>query len=167
MGVTYEAVRKQLKRYSAELEGHIHQKGRTQYLDDEAVAFLDQHHAPKPIAIYEAGQDREMREMAATIDKLRNEKEYWLERAAELADWKAEKAMAIAEAAQTKLLLEAATAELEEARKKGVEADLLRAELEKADQIRRDLEQRAAEAENKVESVKNMTLIQRLLWKGE
>ena len=163
-----------MKRYSTELEGHIHQKGRTQYLDDEAVAFLDQHHAPKPIAIYEAGQDREMREMAANIEQLRGEKEELLGRVAkmgekisELADWKAEQAMAIAEAAQTKLLLEATTAELEEVRKKAAEADLLRAELEKAGQIQRDLEQRAAAAENKVESVKKMNPLKRMFWKGE
>ena len=51
-GVSYEAVRKQIKRYAAELDGHIHQQGRTQYLDDVAVAFLSDHRAPAPMAIY-------------------------------------------------------------------------------------------------------------------
>lgn len=62
-GVSYEAVRKQMKRYTEELEGHIHQQGRTQYLDDEAVAFLDQHRLDRPIVISEAGYDRKVREL--------------------------------------------------------------------------------------------------------
>ena len=157
LGVTYEAVRKQMKRYSAELEGHIHQQGRTQYLDDEAVAFLDQHHAPKPIAIYEAGQDREMREMAATIEQLRSEKEDLCDRLArmgekisELAEWKAEKALALADATQTKILLEAATAD----------ADKLRSELQEA-------QRRAAELDRDNRELKERGLLARILRKGE
>ena len=40
-GVSYEAVRKQVNRYKDELKGHISKVNRTQYLDEEAVAFLD------------------------------------------------------------------------------------------------------------------------------
>ena len=40
-GVSYEAVRMQLKRYGQQLDGLIERQGRTQYLTDEAVAFLD------------------------------------------------------------------------------------------------------------------------------
>ena len=40
-GVSYEAVRMQLKRYGQQLDGFIERQGRTQYLTDEAVAFLD------------------------------------------------------------------------------------------------------------------------------
>lgn len=39
--VSYEAVRKQVNCYKTELERHIHKVNRTQYLDDEAVPFLD------------------------------------------------------------------------------------------------------------------------------
>ena len=40
-GVSYEAVRMQLKRYGQQLDGFIERQGRTQYLTDEAIAFLD------------------------------------------------------------------------------------------------------------------------------
>ena len=53
-GVTYEAVRQQVKRYQKELEGHIHQEGRTQYLDDVAVAILNEHRSRNPIVLYNA-----------------------------------------------------------------------------------------------------------------
>ena len=41
--VSYEAIRKQIKRYEDELNGHIIKQNRTQFLDDIAVAILDQH----------------------------------------------------------------------------------------------------------------------------
>lgn len=40
-GITYEAVRQQVVRYKDELEGHIIKDGRQQFLDEEAVSFLD------------------------------------------------------------------------------------------------------------------------------
>ena len=46
-GVSYEAVRKQVNRYKDELDGHIHKQNRTQYLDDEAVTFLDSKRAER------------------------------------------------------------------------------------------------------------------------
>ena len=136
-GVTYEAVRQQIKRYSEELEGHIHLQGRTQYLDDEAVAFLDQHRLEKPIVVYEAGYDRQLRELEDTIAQLRAEKEDLnnrltkaSEKVAELADWKSEKAMEIAEATQTAKLLEEAKGDLDQARKDAEAAAQRAAELE-------------------------------------
>ena len=53
-GVSYEAVRKQLNRYSGELKGHITKVGRTQYLDDDAVQFLDSKRAENPIIVMES-----------------------------------------------------------------------------------------------------------------
>lgn len=49
--ISYEAVRKQVKRYETELQGHISKVGRTNYLDDEAVAFLDEKRSKNPIVI--------------------------------------------------------------------------------------------------------------------
>ena len=156
-GISYEAVRRQIKRYSAELEGHIHQQGRTQYLDDDAVAFLDGHRLEKPIAVYDAGYDRQLREMEQTISQLRSEKEDLCDRLArmgekisELAEWKAEKALALADATQTKILLEAATAD----------ADKLRSELQEA-------QRRAAELDRDNRELKERGLLARILRKGE
>ena len=59
-GVSYEAVRKQVNRYKDELKGHISKVNRTQYLDEEAVAFLDSKRAESPIIIMESGKDEEI-----------------------------------------------------------------------------------------------------------
>lgn len=156
-GVTYEAVRQQIKRYSEELEGHIHLQGRTQYLDDEAIAFLDQHHLDRPIIVSEAGYDRAMRELEDTIAQLKADNEDLLERltkasekVAELADWKAEKAMEIAEATQTAKLLDAAKDDLDQARQDAAAAN------QRADALTRELVK-----------IANMGKIKKMLYKPQ
>lgn len=62
-GVSYEAVRKQVNRYKDELKGHISKVNRTQYLDQEAVAFLDNKRAESPIIIMESGKDEEIQRL--------------------------------------------------------------------------------------------------------
>lgn len=62
-GVSYEAVRKQVNRYTDELKGHISKVNRTQYLDEEAVAFLDSKRAESPIIIMESGKDEEIQRL--------------------------------------------------------------------------------------------------------
>ncbi len=62
-GISYEAVRKQVSRYREELEGHIQKVNRTQYLDDEAVAFLDAKRQENPIVIYEVSKDEEIQRL--------------------------------------------------------------------------------------------------------
>lgn len=62
-GVSYEAVRKQVNRYKDELKGHISKVNRTQYLDEEAVAFLDSKRAESPIIIMESGKDEEIQRL--------------------------------------------------------------------------------------------------------
>lgn len=77
--VTYEAVRKQVRRYQKELEGHISRINRTQYLDDEAVAFLDKKRAESPIIVLETSKDEE-------IQRLSNENKALLLKVAELQE---------------------------------------------------------------------------------
>ena len=62
-GVSYEAVRKQIKIYAAELDGHIHKKNRTQYLDEEAIAFLDLKRSENPVIVMEASKDEELAQL--------------------------------------------------------------------------------------------------------
>ena len=62
-GVSYEAVRKQVNRYKDELKGHISKVNRTQYLDEEAVAFLDSKRAESPIIIMESGKNEEIQRL--------------------------------------------------------------------------------------------------------
>ena len=55
--ISYEAVRKQVARYKKELDGHLIRDGRQQFLDEEAVAFLDAKRAKNPVAIINIGKD--------------------------------------------------------------------------------------------------------------
>lgn len=50
-GISGTAVRRQIARYSEELEGHVVVSGRRRMLDDEAVEFLDQHRQPRTMVI--------------------------------------------------------------------------------------------------------------------
>ena len=76
-GISYEAVRRQIKRYSKELEGHLSKDGRTTLLDEDAVKFLDGKRADNPVVVFEKSKDEE-------IEQLRLEKENLLIRVAEL-----------------------------------------------------------------------------------
>ena len=62
-GVSYEAVRKQVARYEKELKDHVKKVNRTKYLDDEAVAFLDEKRADNPIIIMESSKDEEIQRL--------------------------------------------------------------------------------------------------------
>ena len=59
-GVSYEAIRKQIKRYDAELEGHLIKQNRFLMLDDEAVQFLDGKRSENPVIVYEQNKDEEL-----------------------------------------------------------------------------------------------------------
>lgn len=108
-GVSYEAVRKQVNRYAGELKAHITKVGRTQYLDEEAVMFLDSKRAESPIIIMESGKDEEIQRLEAenkalllkiaelqealiqekdVVKQLQNEKIELLEEKAEKKRWK-------------------------------------------------------------------------------
>lgn len=66
--ISYEAVRKQIKRYSKELKGLTYKHGRTTFLTDEAATFLDDHRQEKTIVV-EQSDDKER------IERLRIESE--------------------------------------------------------------------------------------------
>lgn len=173
--MTYEAVRQSVKRYGDELEGHIHQEGRTQFLDDEAVKILDEHRAKNPIVIIQQDKDD-------LIEQLRQEKEALLvkvaaqaDRIAAMAEENAANAKLLAGAEQTRLALEEAKAE-QKVQAQEYAQGLARAAQEAAEAVRAAQEaqelaraektaREAAEAE--LDKVKNMSLLQRLFWKGE
>ena len=153
-----------MKRYSKELEGHIHQQGRTQYLDDAAVAILDQHHLDKPIAIYEAGYDRQLRELQEANEDLREALEAVKDK---LID--TQERLRLAEGAQAKLeAAETAQAAMEKlaeeyktiAAQKEADAERLRAELDAA--LRR-----AAELDRDNRELKERGLLARIFRRGE
>ena len=63
--VSYEAVRKQVVRYKLELDGHISKIKKTQYLDDDAVKFLDSKRQENPIIIQEADRSERIEQLEA------------------------------------------------------------------------------------------------------
>lgn len=70
-GVSYEAVRKQIKRYEGDLKGHIRIDGRTQYLDDVAVAFLNEHRSKNPLVVGDSITAQEKEQYKAEADLYR------------------------------------------------------------------------------------------------
>lgn len=91
--ISYEAVRKQVVRYASELGDHIIKDGRQQFLDEEAVAFLDAKRQKNPVAIIQQDKDE-------TIEALRRDKETLLIKVAEQADIIARQAADLREADQ-------------------------------------------------------------------
>lgn len=104
--VTYEAVRQSVKRYEEELKDHIFVQGKTRYLDDFAMDFLDQKRSVNPVVIYEVSKDEEIerlnREVADLKDKVlklqellldEQQKQLPLQQALQLADVEKEKAV--------------------------------------------------------------------------
>lgn len=77
--ISYEAVRKQVVRYQDELAGHLIKDGRQQFLDEEAVAFLDARRQKNPVAIIQIEKDDK-------IEQLENENKQLLLKLATVQD---------------------------------------------------------------------------------
>lgn len=75
-GVSYEAVRSQVARYVArEVDGfrlaeHISKVGRTQYIDDEGAAFLDERRSRSPVVIQQEERDETIERLRTRVDEL-------------------------------------------------------------------------------------------------
>lgn len=104
--VTYEAVRQSVNRYKEELKDHVFVQGKTRYLDDFAMDFLDQKRSVNPVVIYEVSKDEEIdrlnNEVADLKDKVlklqellldEQQKQLPLQQALQLADVEKEKAV--------------------------------------------------------------------------
>lgn len=165
-GITIQAVHQSMsgKRKQAKLKGHVQVIDGVKWLDEEAVAILDEHRNKNPIVIIQQDKDE-------LLEQLRREKEALLVKIAEqgarigeLADWKAENAVAIAEASQTKLMLEDAKAELETVKK---DAAAQAVELGIAQKEAEDAKKRAEAAEERERALKERNLWQRITRKGE
>ena len=89
--ISYEAVRQQVVRYKDELSEHIIRDGRQQFLDEEAVTFLDAKRQKNPVAIIQQDKDE-------TIEALRQERENLLIKIAAQADKIAQQADELREA---------------------------------------------------------------------
>lgn len=69
--ISYEAIRKQVARYKEELGDHIIVEGRQQFLDDEAVAFLDDKRKKNPVVVQTINKDERIEELENELDSLK------------------------------------------------------------------------------------------------
>lgn len=69
--VSYEAVRKQVNRYREDLGEHLYKVERTQYIDEEGEAFLDQKRASNPVVVIEHDKDEQIEELKKQNEALR------------------------------------------------------------------------------------------------
>lgn len=70
--ITYEAVRKQVVRYSEELSGHVIRKNRTQYLDEFAVNFLSERRRESPVVLVTQDQGERIEELTNQLEHLKS-----------------------------------------------------------------------------------------------
>ena len=150
-GVSYEAVRRQIARYSGrEIDGfrisnHIIKVNRTQYLDDEATAFLDARRAQNPVVVQQEQRDETIERLRAEVDLL-------------------QKRLIAAQDEYRALLQDKHEIEMREqaliADKQQIDA--LRAGFEAAEKRAEQAEQTAREAEDKVERMSKAGLFARI-----
>lgn len=176
--ISYEAVRKQVVRYKTELSEHIVMDGKQQFLDEEAVAFLDAKRQKNPVAIIQMDKDEQIEDLRLEREKLLHKIADQADWISKLAEWKAENALLIAGAEQSRLALQASQEE-----KAALQRDYAQA-AEALEQMRAEAAQRLQEAEaaeerelqaqkeaeelrQQLEAVKKMNFLQRLFWKGE
>lgn len=109
--ISYEAVRQQVVRYKNDLAGHVIRDGRQQLLDEEAVAFLDAKRQKNPVAIIQMDKDEQIEALEEQVNQLLVKTAAQADRISELAEWKADNAILIAGAEQSRLALQAAQEE--------------------------------------------------------
>ena len=107
--VTYEAVRQQVNRYKDELGSHIIRDGRQQFLDETAVTFLDEKRERNPVVVVQQSKDEEIERLERENRNLQMKITEQADKIANLAEWKAEKALQIAQIEQQTLFLEEKT----------------------------------------------------------
>ena len=65
---TVQAVYQSINRYKVQLQDHIKKVGRTSYLDDEAVAFLESKREHNPVVVYQQDKDEELETLRKSTD---------------------------------------------------------------------------------------------------
>ena len=157
--VTYEAVRQQVVRYADELKEHLIKDGRQQFLDEEAVAFLDERRAKNPVVVQQVDKDAELEELRQARENLLLKVAEQADKISALAEWKAENSQLLADAKFSQERLQLATGRAEQAEgaldlaiKEKID---LQAKLEEA-------ERRAAKAEAEAEQLKSRGFFARL-----
>ena len=124
---TVQAVYQSIDRYKIQLDGHIQKIGRTSYLDDEAVAFLESKREQNPVVIYQQDKDEELEQLRKNADvmkaKIAELQEKVNKSQEEYIALQAENAKLLALPAETEKKLAVAEVELKNANEKIDEKD--------------------------------------------
>lgn len=139
--ISYEAVRQQVTRYREELGDHVIKDGRQQFLDEEAVAFLDERRQKNPVILYQENKDEELERLREDNKRLLEE----LNGAKSRIISQQDRLYELAASEQKMLLLEATTKAAEE-RAASIEDQLHKVE-ERAETAEQIAEMNAQEAE--------------------
>ena len=124
---TVQAVYQSIDRYKIQLDGHIQKIGRTSYLDDDAVAFLESKREQNPVVIYQQDKDEELDQLRKNADVMKAKIAELLEEAnksqKDYIALQAENAKLMALPAETEKKLALAEKDLEHANEKLEEKD--------------------------------------------
>ena len=148
-GVSYEAIRRQVARYSEELEGHITTQGKTKYLDEYAVEFLSKRRKEKPVIVLQQNITEELEEAKRENDKLQK---ILLEAQQRIIELQEDNIKAIESKAKYEALLEDSQrkdTEIQEARK---ELSEVKIELSEAKSKLEETEEKLTSAEAEAQS---------------
>ena len=109
-GITIQAVHQSMngKRKKERLDGHVQVIDGIKWLDEEAVAILDESRNRSPIVWEKADANERIEELEREREAMLLKIAAQADRISELAQWKADNAMLIAGAEQTKMLLDTA-----------------------------------------------------------
>lgn len=113
-GVSHQAVYKMISTHESELRDFILVQDRTRFLTPEAEELLDGYRKKSQIVIEREDANETIETLKKQIEMLLTENAKQANKIAELAEWKAEKAVAIASAEQQKLLFEERTKRVEQ-----------------------------------------------------
>lgn len=139
-GVSHQAVYKMISTHESELRDFIFVQDRTRFLTPEAEELLDGYRKKSQIVIEREDANETIETLKKQIEMLLTENAKQANRIAELAEWKADKAVAIAGAEQQKLLLEERTKRVEQLESTAREAeDKLRQAEERAQQLKEEM----------------------------
>lgn len=171
-GITIQAVHQSMqgKRKKDRLEGHVTVIDGVKWLDEEAVAILDESRNKSPVVYEKAEANQRIEELEENEKRLMAKIAAQADRIAVLADWKADHAVAIAGAAQTQLLLDTTKAELEKEQKAHAEDNAAKdAAIQEFQKREVEQRQRAEAAEAKLAQLEAMPKWKKYLigWKKE
>lgn len=123
--ISTQAVYAQLKTHQEELEGHIHKKdgSNARWLDEEAVAVLEKIRETNPTVIERDNSQEKIEELENNIKVLLTENATIANKLSEALEWKAEKAVEIAQSEMNQKLLTIREEQYEDEKKRADELE--------------------------------------------